>query len=151
MKIKLDGLELNLTSEQVEDLKRQLEAKELPTTYEKAFESILQTYYIDTLGAISKYTFNCASSADRKQSHVPSEKHAKSVLAMCKLMTIAEDYNKRVQGKLKYKIDVKENGTLSMVQIGVHTTGNPMGFIKYEHAIHCMEHFKDLWNDFFML
>lgn len=156
MKIRLDGLELNLTSEQVEELKRQLEVKEgvLPTYWEEAFDMVLPSYYVNTGGGISSLTIEKGSHRVTK-SHVPSEKHAKSVLAMCKLMTIAEAYNQGVDGELTYSVaDYGEStGDKRLVITDINSViyGNPILFKKEEHAEHCLEHFMDLWNDFFMI
>lgn len=153
MKIKLDGLELSLTSEQVEDLKKQLEVKQetLPTTWLEAFEIVKPKWYLSSSGGVA----NVIEIQDTDYqsvycSHVPTGKHVKSVRAMCQLMTIVEAYNRGVEGELEYMIDRNIDGDKLFVCEG-NFLGNPILFKKEEHAEHCLEHFKELWNDFFML
>lgn len=153
MKIKLDGLELNLTSEQVEDLKRQLEVKQetLPTTWLEAFEIVKPKWYLSSSGGVANVIeIQDTDYQSIYYSHVPTDKHVKSVRAMCQLMTIAEAYNQGIDGDFKYMIDRNVDEDKITVCDGSYL-GNPILFKKEEHAEHCLEHFKELWNDFFMI
>jgi len=149
----------NLTPDQIEEIRQQLKAyDEKPKSimdrvkrWEDAAKIIDPSYWVSLMGEIK----GPATGIPLKIC-VPSEKHAKSILAACQLMVIAEALNEGWEPSwgnlleykasvLYYKLDTFKVGwSQSILDTQIY-------FKSRELAEYAMTQFEDLWYDYFMI
>lgn len=148
----------NLTPEQIEEIRQQLRAyDEQPKTimdrvksWEDASAIINPIYWISPIGNINASCYVSASI-----NHVPSKKHAKSILAACQLMVIAEALNEG--WKPNYKDDEEKHCVCydedEGLELDYWTSAcyNSVVFKSRELAEYAIAQFEDLWYDYFMI
>lgn len=153
----------NLTREQIEEIRQQIKAyDEQPKTIMdkvKSWEDASKVSIIEKGYFINAHSYIVSneesSSRSQNKNVVPSEKHAKSILAACQLMVIAEalnegwkpDYN--VSGS-KYCVCYDEGEGL-VIGYWVSGTYNTIVFKSEVLAEYAMTQFGDLWYDYFMI
>lgn len=146
----------NLTPEQIEEFRQQLKAfDEQPKTimdkvkrWEDAAEIINPRFWIDIYGKIEN------GDVDPYKNHVTSEKHAKSILATCQLMVIAEALNEGWKpdcnnNENKFFIDYSNFGL--GVNYGSGYFHRQILFKSKELAKYTITQFPELWYDYFMI
>lgn len=156
----------HLTQEQIANLRNQLaeldNVKEHHFTdiesWEDAFDKVKPEWYLDKEGNID----NCRILNDFDEysecnNHIPSKTHAKSIIASCKLMVIAEamnqgwkpDWNDYSVHKfvINFDFQLKKIDSFGFVCY----SHSPIVFKSQEIAEYCAEKFKDLWYDYFMV
>lgn len=144
MKITIKGQAFDLSLEEIEALKKQL-GNELPTTWEECNSIVKPLWLIDTDGTLFK------SDEEDSKNQIPTEKHAKSVLAMCQLMTIAEALNRTCE-KEEYTTEVYfDEGFYAYELEDKIYVGSPIQFNSKKLAEHAIKHFEQLWYDYFMI
>lgn len=154
----------DLTQEQIADLRNQLAELDKPShftdikSWEDAFDKVNPEYSVTHYDGIkqwhSKYD---PMDKDYCSNHIPSETHAKSILASCKLMVIAEalnegwkpDWSNRMQWKYLIQVDYLSK-TLN-VEFIVRSGYTKIYFKSKELAEYCAKQFNDLWYDYFMV
>ena len=150
----------NLTPEQIEDLKQQLKAFDgQPKTIMDKVKS-----WEDAITLLESGCWICSESLilhcfpDANSSHkntVPSEKHAKSILATSQLMVIAEALNEgwkpnwNNNDQMKYVI--YRYGNIFNLEGCCKIYRLPIVFKSKEIAEYAMTQFEDLWYDYFMI
>ena len=149
----------NLTPEQIEDLRQQLKAlDEQPKTimdkvksWEDAITLIESGCWICSESLIL-HCFPTANSSHKNT--VPSEKHAKSLLATSQLMVIAEALNEGWYPNLnnnenKFFIHYSRNGLGTNYGSGYFH--RQILFKSKELAEYAIAQFPELWYDYFMI
>lgn len=151
MKITIKEQEYDLTLEEIDALKSQLDNK-LPTTWEECVSLLKIGYYIDDYSNIN--IVDIEHKIDREDRNlVPTEAHAKSVLAMCQLMTIAEALNRTCERGI-VTFEVAYDAESIILTIGTFSLGfkaSPIQFNSQAIAEHAIKHFEQLWYDYFMI
>ena len=141
----------NLTPEQIEDLRQQLKAfDEQPKSimdkvksWEDAKNIVKPEFWISSYGAINNDEGLLA------ENHVPSEKHAKSILATSQLMVIAEALN---EGSTDNTVSICWDGkSLQCSQNSLEFKTSPIEFKNLTIGKYAMTQFEDLWYDYFMI
>ena len=141
----------NLTPEQIEDLRQQLKAfdgqpksiMDRVKSWGDAKNIVKPTFWLDSSGEID-YGDDTPT-----ENHVPSEKHAKSLLATSQLMVIAEALN---EGNICNKVGVYWDG--QKFQCSSNSIGFKSGPIRFKNtqtAEHTIAKFPELWYDYFMI
>lgn len=150
MNLTIKGQTFDLTLEEVEAVKSQLKNK-LPTTWEECIDSQPNGgYYISTGSIISRIVK--LQTADEFQNIVPTEKHAKSVLAMCQLMTITEALNRTLKiQEDSYEVFYEIVGKQFLTTTASYVSSCPIQFNSRELAEHAIKHFEQLFLDYFMI
>lgn len=147
--IKIDGATISLTPEQLADIDRQRQQPKEPEglTWEQAFDKVKPKIWLDVAGYIvtdSNYVMKL------QHLNVPSEKHAKSVAAQCKLMVIAEAYNMgREKGKSYFMGEIKDD-KLTLITANTWVR-NPIIFFCIDDLTQSFITNRQLWLDFFMV
>ena len=147
----------NLTPEQIEDLRQQLKAfDEQPKTimdkvktWQDANRMTINKigYFINTRSQILSTQQAC--SGDYNKNIVPSEKHAKSILATCQLMVIADALN---EGSIENRVWVHYDEGEFMVSTNSHGCKTcPIRFANTKLAYYTITQFPELWYDYFMI
>ena len=148
----------NLTPEQIEDLKQQLNAyDEQPESimdkvksWEDAFKLIKSgSCFVNADASIIQVEVFESSLIDKFKNTVSSEKHAKSILAACQLMVIAEALNEGSKDNLA--IVCFYSGKLRVSYESIIGIVCPIKFKDIPTAKYAMTQFEDLWYDYFMI
>jgi len=140
----------NLTPEQIEEVRQQLKAlDEQPISimdkvksWEDAKNIINPEFWIESFGEIEHDVRTVIT-----KNNIPSEKHAKSILATCQLMVIAEALN---EGDEDNRVAVHLiNGELRAFHYQEHKF--QIMFKNIPTAEHTINQFPELWYDYFMI
>lgn len=121
------------------------------TTWEECAEVVKPTHFVDDRGHLQWINLGY-NNGTHDFNEVPTSRHAKSVLAMCQLMTIAEALNGEYEGgdKKFWFVDRYNNG-VRVIWHSITDAPNPIRFTSRESAQHSIDHFKQLWMDYFMV
>lgn len=154
-----DGIIIELTPEQVNDIiQQESQARTLRkgpapdicqriNSWEDAAKIVEPRFFMDMDGSVKKFpgTLIPANMGE----NVPTERHAKSMLAFAQLSVIAEAYNKDADGNPKTHTVSTLDGKLhasrcmdSEVQIA---------FAIPSHRDDCLKKFEQLWKDYWMI
>jgi hypothetical protein len=139
--------EIDLTPEQV----AKIESSSLVTTWEQAYERIKPVYFVSSIGIILSISEVDLRISD-DVTNVPTEKHAKSVLALCQLFTIASCLNKTVERVKSAWIVIYDLHTKEFIcDYYQSTVPNSLYLHSKELAQHLITHFEPLLKDFYMV
>lgn len=158
-----DGIIIELTPEQEEQIARQRldPAVNEPepdicsriNSWEDAAKDVKPAFYLDAFGSIKNNGFaNNAKPGNRN--NVPTERHAKSMLAFAQLSVIAAAYNSSATiGSEDFSI-IPESGSpnrLYVASTGYICIRMQIRFAQVDHATDCLKKFEQLWNDYWMI
>ena len=141
----VDGIEIALTEEQIRYVKKQKRRNSRFSTWEEAYDIVRPRYWPTTSGRIEEGNEGCSNTG---HIDVPTKEQAKSILALCKLLTIAEALHKLCGGQEVYIIYKDFYAEELIVQLAIGDTYSPLYFTTKENAEYVIETFPELLHEF---
>jgi hypothetical protein len=119
-KIMVDGCEIELTAEQLQQIEDSKKPTLLGSTKE-VYNFLKPRYYINGGGNISATDYDFFTSC---KSHVPTKEDAESILAYAQLLTVVAYANQVFKGSSNYEIHSKNSyckGNVNYTGLSIHS------------------------------